>query len=101
MSGRSKDPFRRRRQGTGTWHGTVTTVVPTALVVVQAEPGTVTVGTVDGTVGTVTLGVVTVGTVGSVGTLRFDGGLPLEPFVLLELPDPDEPAPGADPVDEC
>ena len=109
-SHRSTDPDKdaaaalqeRRRQGTGTWHGTDTTVVPTAVVVVvQAEPGTVTVGTVEGVVGTVTTGIVTVGRVGSAGTLRFDGGLPPEPFVLPELPDPDDRAPGADPVDGC
>jgi hypothetical protein len=82
--------------------GADTTVVPTAVVVVQTELGMVT-GTVVGTVGTVTPGGVTVGRGGSVGTVKFAGGLPLEPPVLLEPPDADadEGAGGAAPAGEC
>jgi hypothetical protein len=79
--------------------------VPTVVVVGQAEPGTVTVGTVvdgmvvDGTVGTVTPGVDTVGTVGSVVAPCPDDVVPAE-LELLEPPEPDEGGAGAVPVDE-
>lgn len=81
--------------------GTDTTVLPNVVVVVQTEPGMVTVGTVAGTVGGVTVGMVTVGTVGRVGTVRFGDGLPPEPLVPPELPEPDEGAPGAPAAGDC
>lgn len=78
--------------------GTDTTVEPTAVVVVQVEPGMVTVVAVDGTVGTVTLGV---DTLGSPGPPLPDGAGAPEPLELFEPPVPDEGAPGGAPVGAC